>query len=908
MATDPVLGVDTSCPYADSQNVAPSPGSGSVVSPMIHSFSKHDTIKLTEANFLLWKHQLLFILEGYDLEGFVQGTLPIPSPLVAGVDGQLIDNPLFLAHKKQDKFLASWLLSTVSDEVLVHLTTAKTSFDIWSTIEKRFGAKSNLKVSRMRHDLCSLKKANLTVKEYLAKVKRLSDSLATAGSVVTEQEQVIIILAGLSLEFESIHVIASASPMSLDLLTKMLLDCEARRIELLADVPMQANVSSYSKNSYHSKNNGDSNGYTQVFRQDSRGHDRSWSRGRYRGNARGWSRFKPQCQLCVPPPSRSSSDSSAQAWYPNSGATNHITPDVTNLLTVSPYTGTDQVSMGNGEHVSIAHVGFSSMLAGSRVLHLKNVLYVPTVCKNLLSVGQFARDNSVYFEFHPYMCFMKDIQTGMILLVAHMHKGLYRFDVSQDGSSKMVLPNSMSVYQAQISSTPLLWHKRLGHPCNNTLVRVLKNCNVSFQHNGLPSVCAACQLGKSHRLPFSASKIVYSIPFELVVSDVWGPAHVKSNGFCYYVSFVDMYSRYTWLYFIKVKSEVLNCFLHFQQIIQAQFGYSIKLLQTDWRGEYRSLSTELFKRGIQHRITCPHTSEQNGVAERRHRQVVDMGLTLLAQASMPLEFWSSSFSHAVHVINRLPTPVLQGISPYEKLYKELPDYSHLRVFGYAYFPYLRPYNQHKLQFSSKCCTFLGFGPNHKGYKCLDDTSRVFVSRHVVFDETQFPFQQGCSSRNLVCPKEQPHQQSHIPVVTAPASNSHFGSEAGPTTSSSIAPPTSVPSNHGSHVDRVSSSPLASESSPSFSPIRPAVNNHPMQTQSKCGIYKPKVFSSVVAVKEPASIHEAFQSPEWLAAAQAEYQALLANHTWDLMPLPAGRRAVGCKWIFKVKKNADGSIA
>ncbi|KAK5825678.1 hypothetical protein PVK06_020536 [Gossypium arboreum] len=82
----------------------------------------------------------------------------------------------------------------------------------------------------------------------------------------------------------------------------------------------------------------------------------------------------------------------------------------------------------------------------------------------------------------------------------------------------------------------------------------------------------------------------------------------------------------------------------------------------------------------------------------------------------------------------------------------------------------------------------------------------------------------------------------------------------------------------------------------------------MQTRSKCGIYKPKVFSSVVAVKEPASIHEAFQSLEWSTAAQAEYQALLVNRTWDLMPLPAGKRAVGCKWIFKVKKNADGSIA
>lgn len=88
-------------------------------------------------------------------------------------------------------------------------------------------------------------------------------------------------------------------------------------------------------------------------------------------------------------------------------------------------------------------------------------------------------------------------------------------------------------------------------------------------------------------------------------------------------------------------------------------------------GEYRSLSNTFSQLRIQHRITCPYTSEQNGVAERRHHHVVDIGLTLLARAFMPLEYWSSAFSHAVHLINRLPTPVLQHQTPYERFYKAL---------------------------------------------------------------------------------------------------------------------------------------------------------------------------------------------------------------------------------------------
>lgn len=93
-------------------------------------------MKLREHNFLLWKYQLLLILEGYGLEGFVLGTVSIPSPFISESEGQLVDNPEFLVHKRQDKFLAPWLLPTVTDDILTHLTMAKTSFKVWTTIER----------------------------------------------------------------------------------------------------------------------------------------------------------------------------------------------------------------------------------------------------------------------------------------------------------------------------------------------------------------------------------------------------------------------------------------------------------------------------------------------------------------------------------------------------------------------------------------------------------------------------------------------------------------------------------------------------------------------------------------------------------------------------------------------------
>lgn len=144
---------------------------------------------------------------------------------------------------------------------------------------------------------------------------------------------------------------------------------------------------------------------------------------------------------------------------------------------------------------------------------------------------------------------------------------------------------------------------------------------------------------------------------------------------------------------------------------------------------------------MSHLVSCPHTHQQNGAAERKHRHIVEVGLSFLAHASMPLKFWDEAFSTAVFLINRLPSRVIDFATPLEKLHKVKPDYEHMHTFGCACWPNLRPYNTDKLAFHSKRCVFLGYSSMHKGYKCLDvSTGRVYVSRDVIFDETVFPFE------------------------------------------------------------------------------------------------------------------------------------------------------------------------
>lgn len=168
---------------------------------------------------------------------------------------------------------------------------------------------------------------------------------------------------------------------------------------------------------------------------------------------------------------------------------------------------------------------------------------------------------------------------------------------------------------------------------------VLAQCNIPYSNKAESVFCSACCMGKAHRLHSPQSQTQYHSPLELIFSDLWGPAPVKSSqNFTYYITFVDAYTRFTWIYLLKNKSEALTIFKQFKVMAELQFGFPIKFVQTDWGGEFRPFTKFLSDLGIIHRLICPHTHHQNGVVERKHRHIVDLGLTLLSHASLPLKF------------------------------------------------------------------------------------------------------------------------------------------------------------------------------------------------------------------------------------------------------------------------------
>ncbi|KAF7142376.1 hypothetical protein RHSIM_Rhsim05G0026100 [Rhododendron simsii] len=927
--------------------------------PYALNISNFVSLRLNQSNFLLWKTQFMGLIESQDMLGFIDGGYPMPAQYTtSNAEGanvvRKIPNPDYVQWRRSDRLLRGWITGTLSEEVLGLVVGLETSAEVWSALLESFAQASQEREFYLNQKLqFHSRKDCKSMADYIRIFKEICDDLAAIGQPIHERQKVFGLLKGLGTGYESFITTMMKPPIpTYKELVPLLQGHETMKTFHSPEVfgegnPNAAFIGQRHQGSqggkyYRRGNQGQTQGRT-SFNSRGRGfmqasgfsnqagthHNQQPAATHQNGPRKQQQRGEDQevvCQICnktrhtavdcwqrfnqTYQPNDAAqalaamtiSDGQDNAWFPDTGATQHMTSDYGKLQNCTPYFGSDKIMVGNGDTLHITHVGNASLNMGNKEIKLNNVLVVPEIKKNLLSVSQMTTQLPYDFEFSANDFVIKHRETKRVIAKGSRSGGLYSL---KPKNAEVFFSTRFRVVNDDV------WHQRLGHPNMRVVNHLKKNKLISSSNNKpIDFICSSCQLGKACRLPFLSIEDHCENPIEKIHCDLWGPAPVVSfQKFRFYVIFVDECTRFTWFFPLRRKSDFFPCFVTFHKFLRNQFGKNPKIFQSDGGGEFsdKKFLAYLSENGIKHQLSCPGVHEQNGMAERKHRNVTELGLTMLFAGHVPKRYWVEAFGTATWLINRQPTRVLNMLSPIEKLTGKKPNYASLRVFGSRCFPYLRDYAKNKFDPKSLPCVFLGYSEFYKGYRCLyPPTGRVYLSRHVVFDERTFPFKEPSSlfselsdhselvsfhdwisgfEQASTC-EEQSSQENHVQSGFAPISQGDFhdvadeGSESlatEPNQVSTLEPPslatlsrenvTELPINQAEHEEMDSQSAPHSAMENSSSSSQP--NTHSMATRAQSGIVKanPKYSAKEYALlsydvpAEPKSIKSALQHPD-----------------------------------------------
>ncbi|KAK4388519.1 Retrovirus-related Pol polyprotein from transposon RE2 [Sesamum angolense] len=270
------------------------------------------------------------------------------------------------------------------------------------------------------------------------------------------------------------------------------------------------------------------------------------------------------------------------SWIIDSGATSHMCSDVRACHNLHKSSITSSVFLPDGTSIQVKQSGHINL---SKRLMLRDVLYVPTFQSNLISVSKLSSTSKLRFTFLPSCCVIQDRMTNEVVAVAKQIKHLYilsnqSFDAAFINS---FLLDSSNFVSRVIESDTLLWHKRLGHAS----LKVLEHIPAMKKEIKNAEICTVCPLAKQHRLPFHRSTSSSFKPFDLVHVDIWGPYHKPSLSNChYFLTIVDDYSRATWIFLMRHKSQTHTLLETFFKYAQNQFHSSVKIIRTDNGSEF----------------------------------------------------------------------------------------------------------------------------------------------------------------------------------------------------------------------------------------------------------------------------------------------------------------------------------
>ncbi|GJW48391.1 putative ribonuclease H-like domain-containing protein [Tanacetum coccineum] len=572
-------------------------------------------------------------------------------------------------------------------------------------------------------------------------------------------------------------------------------------------------------------------------------------------------------------------------------------------------------------------------------LDFENVYYVEELQHfNLFSVSQICdKKNKVLFTDTDCLVLTEDFQLpneSQVVLRIPRKCDLYTFSISELQPEQNV---TCLVAKASLDESTR-WHRRMAHVNFKTINKLAKEGLV----DGLPLKvftnehnCVACNKGKQHKASYKHISAVRLItePLQMLHMDLFGPTNIRSIDQKYYSLVVtDDFSRFTWTFYLGTKDETFYVLKEFIALIENQLNKKVKGIRCDNGTEFKNAKLiELCgEKGIKRDYSNPRTPQQNGVAERKNRTLIEAARTMLADSKLPTMFWTEAVSTACYVLNRVSITNPHNKTPYELISgKGKADDGYL--VGYASNS-KRPIG-YTLSKTDTPCRFAGLssrnGPSimERNADYAEELAKLQRQEYEAKDAAaRYGYLFSQATAEILCQAEAEVRNQGVSAVKDPAG-----------VDSAVKDPLGV--------DRLSTGRpsaivilaevillIALPCCATLTNLAPAVEVNPIPTKRVNTIhpqsqilgdlaspdqsYRPtslSVHNTLLSflssfIFKPTSISQnALEDPDWVDAMQEEMQQFINQQVWKLVPLPAGKHAIGTKWILKNKRDARGIV-
>lgn len=913
--------------------------------------TENTTLKLGPSSYLHWKLSIRANLQSKNLLDYIDSDVQVPEEGSPNYASEIV------SYRKKDATAQTLIINSLDNEHINLIINATNARQMYEAIVNNKEQRTTAHEWTLHRKLTDLRfTSSHTVTSYLTELDTIVKQLSDMNLEMSEKSLMIKVLDDLPAHFEQLRqtidlAIIAGTNITFDNLRSQLLIAEQRHKADHQDKKGEALVSrnfnnnqvrheqvvcykcgrnghkanvcrsgkNYKKfNSHHSNNqNHQGNGPSTSNEETANNFgntNRNFSNNKKKFNKRFNNQqrrpnYAAHTQQQVPNTnntvafSMQNLDTEDCSWLLDTGASFHLSKNIESMINIQQLESPIYITVGNGGAITAREKGDMLVECFNGTdwtpCTIKDVLFAPDLGNfNLFSWGQTAKKGFGLRSTAEYTEIFR-LSDNLPMIVATTYGNTFKLAIRlRNNTSNNNNDSDTECKEVALSSTVSElreWHQKLGHINVRKVLEMSKlglipKINIKIDLSKF--ACKGCLEGKMHKKPFrSKPKRICEIG-EIFHCDLEGQMHVVSLGGASYALVIkDEKSSFRSVYFLKNKSDTIKSLTAHIAWVFKVTGNKVKYVRSDNGSEFVDKRvTELFaNNNIEHEKTVPYNPQQNGFIERENRTLIELARSMLSHNDLPRNLWSEAMATACYLLNRIPKKDSDGVTPFELWYKRKPTYDHLHDFGSPCYGLIPPETRKKWESKCRRYLFLGYTASNENFRVYDPiTTDVKILRDIKF----------CMTPEDLTPKINdygvPNKQLKTWLEKIKAQDKMLEAENGETRkieNSPLITPLSETMNKTVNVDIDSESAEHAEGD---------ANN----------LQALFALASIFYKDVPNTYEEAINSDfskEWLNAMHEEMQSIRNNDTYDIVKLPEGKKPISCRWIFRIKRNIDGSI-